>query len=157
MIDLLYEKEPMMVYSYDADGFTPLLRAVENGFVNVATRILHHCPQSINQFHSKSDGSVLHLMNLNPNDQSHRDFCGLPQMQNLLGLRDRKGNTPLHLAIKQRRFGTAHILMDLLGYSNKAVTEYKKFNYDGQTVLDALTQAQDVPRKVIILYLFFKW
>ncbi|KAJ8422060.1 hypothetical protein Cgig2_033673 [Carnegiea gigantea] len=101
---LLLEKKPSVACIRDSDGLTPLLRAALFKTPDISTieSILNYCPQSIEVCDS-SGKTFFHLLS----EHSHRDdskdlLCIQETINSLKNHQDFEGNTPAHLAVKNR-------------------------------------------------------
>ncbi|KAL2923623.1 Ankyrin repeat domain-containing protein 27 [Bienertia sinuspersici] len=80
MVDIFIDKDPLMVYWYDGGGFTPFLRASQEGALKIATSLLNHFPHLMEQRHLQSNTVAFHLINLDPRNDADRKFIELPNM-----------------------------------------------------------------------------
>ena len=104
IIRLLLERRPSVACMRDSDGLTPLLRAALFKTPDISTieSILIYCPQSIEVCDS-SGKTFLHLLSEHSHLDDIKDLLSIEETINRLKNRqDFEGNSPAHLAVKNR-------------------------------------------------------
>ncbi|KAH9803724.1 ANK REP REGION domain-containing protein [Citrus sinensis] len=86
-----------LAYKQDCNGETPLHLAAENGKLKVLKLLINKYPDAI-EIRNNSDRSILHVAAKHGNWNIVSFILRSPEMENLINLVDRNGNTPLHLA-----------------------------------------------------------
>ncbi|KAG5551398.1 hypothetical protein RHGRI_009725 [Rhododendron griersonianum] len=129
--DLLFrilKADASMALFPDAEGYTPLLRAASGGNWFFCKRILMRCPKSIEARDHQGQNSL----RLGKVGAFAIGFDGqwMPEMWELLNVGDDKGNTPLHLAVKENQYEKALLLTSSASIYLGAV------NKQGLTALD---------------------
>lgn len=141
-LDLLLEANISAAFSRDGDGFTPLLRAAQCNNVEKVNRILGRSP-SCAEISDCNGQTLLHLMPLN---DKTKVLMGNSQFKALIKTQDLEGNTPLHIAVRNRQFDKVRVLLkhgskDLLDAVN---------NY-GEAPIDLIQSQTQVPHEILEL------
>ncbi|ESR65608.1 ANK REP REGION domain-containing protein [Citrus sinensis] len=97
MAQRLLEESKRLAYKRDCNGETPLHLAAENGKLKVLKLLINKYPDAI-EIRNNSDRSILHVAAKHGNWNIVSFILRSPEMENLINLVDRNGNTPLHLA-----------------------------------------------------------
>lgn len=97
MAQRLLEESKQLAYERDCNGETPLHLAAENGKLKVLKLLINKYPDAI-EIRNNSDRSILHVAAKHGNWSIVSFILKSPEMENLINLVDRNGNTPLHLA-----------------------------------------------------------
>ncbi|ESR65605.1 hypothetical protein CICLE_v10007841mg [Citrus x clementina] len=97
MAQRLLEESKQLAYKRDCNGETPLHLAAENGKLKVLKLLINKYPDAI-EIRDNSDRSILHVAAKHGNWNIVSFILKSPEMENLINLVDRNGNTPLHLA-----------------------------------------------------------
>ncbi|KAJ8440700.1 hypothetical protein Cgig2_005431 [Carnegiea gigantea] len=112
VIKLLLDVNKGAACARDANGLTPLLRAasLDSPYISAIKTILDYCPESINVYDS-SGKTMLHLLNELPKSTSHADLLRIPELYGLKDYQDSQGNTPAHIAVKNRNIFVVQLLL----------------------------------------------
>ncbi|KAH9651775.1 ANK REP REGION domain-containing protein [Citrus sinensis] len=97
MVQRLLEASKQLAYKRDCNGATPLHLAAENGELKVLKLLINKYPDAI-EIRDNSDRSILHVAAKHGNWNIVSFILKSPEMENLINLIDRNGNTSLHLA-----------------------------------------------------------
>ena len=97
MAQRLLEASKQLAYKQDCYGETPLHLAAENGKLKVLKLLINKYPDAI-EIRNNNDRSILHVAAKHGNWNIVSFILRSPEMENLINLVDKNGNTPLHLA-----------------------------------------------------------
>jgi len=137
-ITLLLEKKPSAACMRDSDGLTPLLRAALFKTPDISTieSILHYCPQSIEVCDSLGK-TFFHLLSERSHLDDNKDLLSIEETINSLkNCQDFEGNSPAHLAVKNRNIFMLRFLFQLS--ANFAIK-----NEEGVSAADLLQQQRE--------------
>ncbi|KAJ8450629.1 hypothetical protein Cgig2_020266 [Carnegiea gigantea] len=142
-ITLLLEKKPSVACMRDSDGLTPLLRAAlfKTPDTSTIASILNYCPQSIEVCDS-SGKTFFHLLT----EHLHRDEYLLSiqeTIQSLKNHQDFEGNTPAHLAVKNRN-------IFMLRFLFRVSANFAIKNKEGVSAADLLQQQSKEFRNLLL-------
>jgi ankyrin repeat protein len=100
VLRVLLEHDRSLGYLVTSDGFPLLNLAAYRGHVGVARELLKHCPDA--PYTSTGDGSTCLHTAVSYQQTDFVDFVvRLPQLGRLVNMRDRYGDTALHLAVNK--------------------------------------------------------
>ncbi|KAJ1697484.1 hypothetical protein LUZ63_005996 [Rhynchospora breviuscula] len=131
-MQLLLNHDPSMVYISDASGLFPLHIAASTGDLQIIIRLLQESPDYDELLDSEGK-NFLHISIEHKRVLVARYVCENPCFSRILNAQDDKGNTPLHIAVKNEY---EKIVIVLIG--NPAV-KANLVNKDGLTALDLAT------------------
>ncbi|KAJ4762866.1 Ankyrin repeat protein family-like protein [Rhynchospora pubera] len=131
-VQLLLNHDPSMVYISDASGLFPLHIAASTGDLQIIIRLLQESPDYDELLDSEGK-NFLHISIEHKRVLVARYVCENPCFSRILNAQDDKGNTPLHIAVKNEY---EKIVIVLIG--NPAV-KTNLVNKDGLTALDLAT------------------
>lgn len=183
LIDRLIKANPSAIFEHDTEGLNPLMTAAQYGHVLLVHRFLSDHTQSM-ECRDQKGRNFLHYLRLRLADLKSRDkdhtvwickkILEIPGVNSLTFSRDEDGNTPLHLAIMDRDFDLAQLILQLcvefapkrrypdelsLAASNDKLSETKELivrvkNNKGKTVFDLITAGPDIPENIVRTTLF---
>uniref|UniRef100_A0A803KQH7 PGG domain-containing protein n=1 Tax=Chenopodium quinoa TaxID=63459 RepID=A0A803KQH7_CHEQI len=110
-IELMVEAKAEAAYWPDQDGLTPILRAFQVGDLSTATILCSISPEAA-KICDANDQSFWHLLVNHPSIYYVHLLLQNQTLRELLGLKDKNGDTPLHLAIQENRFDIVQVFLD---------------------------------------------
>ncbi|KAM2895260.1 hypothetical protein FF1_010396 [Malus domestica] len=113
----------------DKNGFTPIHLASRKGHITIVELLLKHCPPPRDLL-DKNNWNILHTAVWHRRDNMVKYILGKFEFQELINQKDKFGNTPLHLAVRQGYPKTVSILA-----SNKRVN-FSVRNNEGHSAMD---------------------
>ena len=137
-IRLLLERRPSVACMRGSDGLTPLLRAalLKTPDISIIESILNYCPQSIEVCDS-SGKTFLHLLSEHSHRDDSEDLLSIEEtIDSLKNRQDFEGNSPAHLAVKNRNIFMLRFLFQLS--ANFAIK-----NEEGVSAADLLQQQRE--------------
>ncbi|CAH2035949.1 unnamed protein product, partial [Thlaspi arvense] len=123
-------------YVADDDGFFPIHMAAKEGHVKIIKEFLKHCPDSVELLNSQCQ-NILHVAAKTGKSKVVKYLLKLDEHKRLMNEQDLDGNTPLHLATKQKHPMVVNVLT--WNYNVKLAT----MNNDGSTALDIAEALKD--------------
>ncbi|KMT16473.1 hypothetical protein BVRB_3g050910 isoform B [Beta vulgaris subsp. vulgaris] len=142
-LDLLLTANMSALFSRDMDGLNPLLRAAQRNNFETIRRILDCCPSSA-EICDLSGRMFLHLM---PLDDKTEVLLESSQIKAQIEARDHEGNTPLHIAIRNRQFKKVKVL---LKHGSKDLLDM--VNSQGEAPIDLIRLQIQVPHEILELF-----
>ncbi|KAF7112429.1 hypothetical protein RHSIM_RhsimUnG0230300 [Rhododendron simsii] len=125
LVHQILKADPSIALFPDNDGHTPLLGAVSSGQRYLCKAILEMCPESI-EVRNHEGRHALHLCKF----RDLRFLMRSPEILELLNEGDEEGNTPLHLAVKEKDYEKVAVL------ASSASIDLGAVNKQGLTALD---------------------
>lgn len=96
-------------YKQDKNGFTPAHLASRKGHIRIVEMYLNRCPQS-RYLLDGNRWNILHVAVWHRRDNMVKFLLKRRELEGLINQKDRFGNTPLHLAVRQGYPKTVSIL-----------------------------------------------
>ncbi|CAL5341797.1 unnamed protein product [Camellia sinensis] len=118
-----------IVYMSDQDGLSPLHVAASRGHTNIIKEIIQCCPDSGELLDLRGQ-NTLHFAVLGGKSSVVRYILETTELEGLINQADNDGNTPLHLATRERKSWIARYLI-----WDERVNQRAKNNI-GQTAID---------------------
>ncbi|KAH7861435.1 hypothetical protein Vadar_026143 [Vaccinium darrowii] len=109
-VQRLLQLDTATVYTPDKEGRSPLHVAASKGHTNVLNVIIHHCPDSGGLL-NLIGRNILHVAVLSGKLNVVRYVLERIELEGLINQADNEGNTPLHLATKERKTQIKRYLM----------------------------------------------
>ncbi|KAE8768385.1 protein ACCELERATED CELL DEATH 6 [Hordeum vulgare] len=131
---LRYDTSP--AYVPDSNGLFPVHVAAKMGYGQLIYELCKHCPDSDEKLDGKGR-NFLHIAVEHKKWKVVWHFCGTPELERMVNVMDYKGNTALHLAVKNADQMIVSLLM-----ANKSVLP-NIVNNQGVTALDLAVLATD--------------
>ncbi|CAN6703170.1 unnamed protein product [Malus baccata var. baccata] len=113
----------------DKNGFAPIHLASRKGHINIVELLLEHCPQP-STILDRNHWNILHTAVWHRRDDVVKYILDKVELHVLINRKDKFGNTPLHLAVRQGYPQTVKILA-----SNKRVN-FSVRNKKGHSAMD---------------------
>lgn len=127
--ELILKHDASSGYCADSDGCLPIHTAASKGRLDIIIKLLEKCPDCYLSYNTLGQ-TILHVAVQNGRNKIVHYICNKPRFSEILNMRDKDGNTALHLAVQSTN---GFIFRCLLG--NKRV--YLSFiNKQGYTPLD---------------------
>ncbi|KAG1368042.1 protein ACCELERATED CELL DEATH 6 [Cocos nucifera] len=118
-VKLLLERDPSAAYLSDADGLFPIHIAARGGNVRIIDQILQQCPETY-RLTDKKGSNFFHVAVQRRNlDVVQKILSNRPNLKKLLNDQNNKGNTLLHIAVKN---GDQRSVYFLLRYNGADVS-----------------------------------
>ena len=99
VLSVLLDHDRSLGYVANSDGCPLLNSAAFRGHVGVAQELLKHCPDA--PFCNSNRGTCLHTAVWKGQMEVVDFVLGLPQFRRLINMRDKGGDTALHLAVQK--------------------------------------------------------
>jgi len=99
VLSVLLDHDRSLGYVANSDGLPLLNSAAFRGHVGVARELLKHCPDA--PFCNSNRGTCLHTAVWKGQMEVVDFVLGLPQFRRLINMRDKGGDTALHLAVQK--------------------------------------------------------
>ncbi|BAH94512.1 ankyrin repeat-containing protein At5g02620 [Oryza sativa Japonica Group] len=99
IISMLIQSMPSAMYIPDKEGLTPLHVAAKMGHLDVIQDMLKECPDSA-ELVDNEGRNILHLAIERGHEPVVSYILGDPSLAELFNEQDKKGNTPMHYAVK---------------------------------------------------------
>ncbi|XP_058745153.1 protein ACCELERATED CELL DEATH 6-like [Vicia villosa] len=145
-VDLLLELCKCCTIQRDKYGYFPIHLASHGGHVEVVKKLLEYCPNPTEMLDASHGRNILHMASNNGKHEVVRYILQSDQIRKLdkkhkmINQKDKKGNTPLHLAAKSFHPKTVFYLT-----WDKRV-DYDLVNENNQTALDVLNEISQFTR-----------
>ncbi|KAA8524427.1 hypothetical protein F0562_010849 [Nyssa sinensis] len=91
------EEFSFCTYIRDPNGLSPIHMASKKGHINIIQQFLLRCPDSTELLDRRGQ-NILHIAAMNGKANVISHMLKVPELENLINGRDKKGNTPLHMA-----------------------------------------------------------
>ncbi|WVZ98734.1 hypothetical protein U9M48_044134 [Paspalum notatum var. saurae] len=135
-VKLLLLEDSSLAYIPDVDGLFPVHTAAKMGKTGVIEQFMETCPNS-DELLDNRGWNVLHCAIVHKKEKVVQHMCKNPRFRRTMNARDRKGNTPLHLAV---RHGCDRIAVLLV---QDVTVNLSIMNNDGATPLDVAIDELD--------------
>uniref|UniRef100_A0A0E0M022 PGG domain-containing protein n=1 Tax=Oryza punctata TaxID=4537 RepID=A0A0E0M022_ORYPU len=99
IVNVFFQSMPSAMYIPDKDGLTPLHVAAKMGHLDVIQDMLKACPDSA-ELVDKEGRNILHLAVERGHESVVTYILGNPSLAELVNEQDKKGDTPLHYAVR---------------------------------------------------------
>ncbi|OEL15502.1 hypothetical protein BAE44_0023478, partial [Dichanthelium oligosanthes] len=99
VLRVLLEHDRSLGYIVNVDGVPLLNNAAYRGHVGVARELLKHCPDA--PYCDTTRWTCLHQAVSSEQTEFVEFVLGSPQLRNLVNIRDSKGDTALHIAVRK--------------------------------------------------------
>ncbi|KAG1368034.1 ankyrin repeat-containing protein [Cocos nucifera] len=110
-VKLLLEHDPFAVCLADANGLFPIHIAAKRGNVSIVDQILQQCPETCKLIDKKGKNFFHVAFQKRKLDVVQKSLYKKPDLKELLNEQDNKGNTPLHIAVKNGDQRSVHFLL----------------------------------------------
>ncbi|KAL2936055.1 Ankyrin repeat domain-containing protein 16 [Bienertia sinuspersici] len=150
----LIEANVLAMFKVDSEGLNPLMRAAQCGRVVLIHGMLLRYPQSMECQDSKGKTFLHHLrLKINVRDRectlfACKNILQLPGVDILSISRDQDGNTPVHLAILDKDYDLAQLILERYVESQSTARKQlimNTMNSEGKTVYDLNTSEPGIP------------